>query len=67
MQELGPTYNTIALQTSFITADAVFVAIPKPLAVMLNVPQSFRKSNLLATFSSAQSALLLGELGFGDI
>ena len=38
---LGPTYNTIALQISFITAKALLVAIPKLLSVMLNVPQSF--------------------------
>ena len=63
---LGPTYNTITLQTLFITADAVFVAIPKLLAVMFNVPQLLRKYNVTATLS-AQSALLLGELGFGDM
>ena len=33
---LVPTYNTIALQTSFITADSVFVAIPRLLAVILS-------------------------------
>ena len=39
---LGPIYNIIVLETSFITVNTAFVVIPKLLAVTLNVPQYFK-------------------------
>ena len=64
---MGPNSFIINVHVSVIILEAVFIALPKALAVIHSEPVSFRKYNVTANFLSALTAQLLGLFGFGAI